>query len=65
MKIKCDSCIHKKVCKFRPKEDYPQFMKRIASDTASILRRTMMKILNWCKEHIVEIVTAVLKKKIT
>lgn len=32
MKLKCDSCIHKKVCKFIPKEDYPQFMKRIVSE---------------------------------
>lgn len=31
MKLKCDSCIHNRVCKFRPKEDYPQFMKRIIS----------------------------------
>lgn len=32
MKTKCDCCIHKQVCKFRPKEDYPQFMKRIVSE---------------------------------
>lgn len=29
MKTKCDRCIHNKVCKFRPEEEYPQFMKRI------------------------------------
>lgn len=31
MKLKCESCIHRQVCKFKPKEDYPQFMKRIIS----------------------------------
>ena len=32
MKTKCDRCIHGKVCKFRPEEEYPQFMKRIISE---------------------------------
>lgn len=32
MKLKYDRCIHKQVCKFRPNEDYPQFMKRIVSE---------------------------------
>lgn len=32
MKTKCDRCIHNKVCKFRLKEEYPQFMKRIISE---------------------------------
>lgn len=32
MKTKCDRCIHNKVCKFRPEEEYPQFMKRIISE---------------------------------
>ena len=31
MNIKCENCIHKDVCKFRPREDYPQFSKRIIS----------------------------------
>lgn len=32
MKIKCARCIHRAVCKFKPKEDYPQYMKRIVSE---------------------------------
>lgn len=32
MRLKCDNCIHEKVCKFKPQETYPQFMKRIISE---------------------------------
>ncbi len=32
MRTKCDRCMHNKVCKFRPEEEYPQFMKRIISE---------------------------------
>lgn len=38
MKMKCDSCIHKAVYKFKPNEDYPQFMKRIVSDNCKYFR---------------------------
>lgn len=38
MKLKCDSCIHRKVCKFIPKEDYPQYMKRIASENCKYFK---------------------------
>lgn len=30
--MKCDNCIHKEVCKFKPPEGYPQFMKRIIAE---------------------------------
>lgn len=38
MKIKCDRCIHKQVCKFRPNDDYPQFMKRIVSENCKYFK---------------------------
>ena len=30
--MKCDSCIHKQVCKDKPPESYPQFMIDIMTD---------------------------------
>ena len=30
--MKCDSCIHKEVCKDKPPESYPQFMINIMTD---------------------------------
>lgn len=30
--MKCDSCIHKQVCKDKPPESYPQFMVNIMTD---------------------------------
>lgn len=41
MKVKCDCCIHKQVCKFRPKEDYPQFMKRIVSENCKYFKENI------------------------
>ena len=32
MAMKCDSCIHKQVCKDKPPESYPQFMIDIMTD---------------------------------
>ena len=30
--MKCDSCIHKQICKDKPPESYPQFMINIMTD---------------------------------
>lgn len=38
MKLKCDSCIHRKVCKLIPPETYPQFMMRIATENCKYFR---------------------------
>lgn len=32
MAMKCDSCIHKQICKDKPPESYPQFMIDIMTD---------------------------------
>ena len=32
MEMKCDNCIHKRVCKGKPPESYPQFMIDIMTD---------------------------------
>ena len=32
MEMKCDSCIHKQVCKDKPPESYPRFMIDIMTD---------------------------------
>ncbi len=32
MRLKCDNCIHEEVCRFKPEEGYPQFMKRVISE---------------------------------
>lgn len=31
--MKCDNCIHKRVCKDKPPESYPQFMINIMTDS--------------------------------
>lgn len=52
MKIKCDSCIHKAVCKFKPKEDYPQFMKRIVSENCKYYIETpFIKVVSEVEEN--------------
>ena len=30
--FKCDNCIHKEVCKYKPPKEYPNFMKEIVTD---------------------------------
>lgn len=40
MKTKCERCIHKQVCKFRPSEEYPQFMKRIIAENCKHFKET-------------------------
>ena len=32
MKIKCDACIHRRVCRIKPNESYPQKIRQIASE---------------------------------
>lgn len=32
MKIKCDVCIHRRVCRIKPNESYPQKIRQIASE---------------------------------
>lgn len=31
--FKCDKCVHKEVCKYRPPKEYPNFMKEVIADS--------------------------------
>lgn len=42
---KCDNCIHKQVCKYRPPKSYPQFMIRVICENCKhFIDRRILKL---------------------
>lgn len=51
MTIRCDTCSHREVCKFRPPEEYPGFMKDVISQNCTFFEKEEQETVEKNREY--------------